>query len=269
MKSIVEQVLEYGLSQSDKMALTDGKTVKTYKQLKESIFYAEEVLVKKYDLKKGDAVIIAADKQPDFVSLYFACHLLGIITLPIAPDTNPKRYSLIKDKIKPSLVVGFKDDEQNVKTADLIEFAGSKQDEPFERKIELDDVADIMFTTGTTGEPKGVQLTKRNIAAAARNINTYIRNGKDDVEMIALPISHSFGIGRMRCALSNGQSVVMLGSFANVNVVLIAHLIIDVFDQAAHAKRYSRLESLTRTRDRFDISTRLREHNRQRLNREE
>lgn len=216
MKSIVEQVLEYGLSQPDKMALTDGKTVKTYKQLKESIFYAEEVLVNKYDLKKGDAVIIAADKQPDFVSLYFACHLLGVITLPIAPDTNPKRYSLIKEKIKPSLVVGFKDDEQNVRTADLNEFAGSRQDEPFERKIELDDVADIMFTTGTTGEPKGVQLTKRNIAAAARNINTYIRNGKDDVEMIALPISHSFGIGRMRCALSNGQSVVMLGSFANV-----------------------------------------------------
>lgn len=213
MKSVVEQVLEFADSQPEKMALTDGKTVKTYKELSDSIFYSRKILKEKYGLKKGDAIIIAADKQPDFVSLYFACHLSDIITLPIAPDTNPKRYQLIKEKVRPSLVVGFKDEE--MKSASLDEFAGVIENDDLKENINLDDVADIMFTTGTTGEPKGVQLTQRNIAAAARNINTFIQNRNSDIEMIALPISHSFGIGRMRCALSNGQSVIMLGSFAN------------------------------------------------------
>lgn len=213
MKSVVEQVLAYGISQPNKLALTDGKRNKTYSELAAGIFCASEVLSKRFGLKKGDSIVIAADKQPEFVSLYLACHLLGVITLPIAPDTNEKRYRLIKDKLHPSLVVGFQDDDPAMKTALLSEFVGSAEIQDF--FIPLDRVADIMFTTGTTGVPKGVLLTQKNIAAAARNINTFIQNTANDVEMIALPISHSFGIGRMRCALSNGQTVVMLGSFAN------------------------------------------------------
>lgn len=226
MRSIVEQVLSYEKTTPNKIAVTDGKKSLTFGELAACISFAMVVLEEEYRLKKGDAVIIAADKQIEFVALYLACHALGIVTLPIAPDTNQKRYRLIKERVKPKLVVGFKDTDNsnnvnnvnNVKTkiVSLSEFSGFADTDGLNvNSIELDDLADIMFTTGTTGEPKGVQLTHRNIAAAARNINTFIRNEPDDVEMIALPISHSFGIGRMRCALSNGQTVVMLGSFAN------------------------------------------------------
>lgn len=213
MKAVVEQILAYRTSQPNKSALTDGKKNKTYSELAGGIFYASEILSERFGLKEGDPVVIAADKQLEFISLYLACHLLGVITLPIAPDTNEKRYRLIKDMLHPLLVVGFKDDDPEVKTASLSEFDGTAEIRDY--SVPLDRVADIMFTTGTTGVPKGVQLTQRNIAAAARNINTFIQNTVDDVELIALPISHSFGIGRMRCALSNGQTVVMLGSFAN------------------------------------------------------
>lgn len=213
MKSIVEQVIAYSASQPDKTALTDGKNKKTYGELARNIFYAEKMLTVKYGLTEGDSVVIAADKQPEFVALYLACHLAGIVALPISPDTNPRRYQLIKDKLNPPLVVGFRNDDSTARTATLKDFIGDMDKRMVQ--IPLGRIADIMFTTGTTGEPKGVQLTQGNIAAAARNINTFIKNTADDVEMIALPISHSFGIGRMRCALSSGQSIVMLGSFAN------------------------------------------------------
>ncbi len=216
MKSIVEHVLTYGRTQSDKVALTDGKKSLTFGELADSISFATVVLQEDYKLKKGDRIVIAADKQIEFVALYLACHAIGVVTLPIAPDTNQKRYSLIKERVKPALIVGF-GDETGGKTVNLSKFSGFADTDGLTENlaIELDDMADIMFTTGTTGEPKGVQLTHRNIAAAARNINTFIRNETADIEMIALPISHSFGIGRMRCALSNGQTIVMLGSFAN------------------------------------------------------
>lgn len=217
MKSLVEQIFAWADVQPDKMAVTDGKKSLTYGQLRNGILYASKVLANDYQLKKGDRLIIAANKQPSFASVYFACHLLGIITLPIGPDTNLNRFAHIYKKAQPSLVIGFQNDEIDCPMAEIDAFenpdyAGAS----YATMSSMDQVADIMFTTGTTGEPKGVQLTQRNIAAAARNINTFVQNRTDDIEMLALPISHSFGLGRMKCALSNGQSLVLLGSFVNM-----------------------------------------------------
>ena len=217
MTSIVERVFRIGKECPNRVALINGKSSKTYGELLKDTLSVRNVLSAKYGICKGDRVILAADKQMEFVSTYFACHLLEAVALPIAPDTNPKRYELIKTKVKPKLVVGFNDQSDEVITAELRDLIVDEMHICEEMSFPtLDSVADIIFTTGTTGEPKGVQLSHRNISAAARNINTFINNSSDDVEMLALPISHSFGLGRMRCALSNGQTLVLLGSFANV-----------------------------------------------------
>lgn len=222
MRTVVEQIFRYGAEHRDKPALLDGKEEITYEALLASILSAREILRRRYGVKKDDRVILAADKQPGFISVYFACHLLGAVTLPIAPDTNAGRYRLIKEKVRPSLLVGFHDGDGGSVSAGWDDFKGDTGGEPVNADPgtvpfpSMEDIADIIFTTGTTGEPKGVLLSQKNIAAAARNINTFIGNTPEDVEMLALPISHSFGLGRMRCALSNGQTLVMLGSFANV-----------------------------------------------------
>lgn len=217
MISVVEQVVAFARENPDRMALQNGRRGLTYGGLLSEIFFAVKVLAEHYHVGKGDRIILAADKQLEFVAVYFACHLLGAVAIPIAPDTNGRRYALIKEKVSPALVVGFPS-EQAMPAASFAEFAGEEPNKPREEIVfpELDQVADIIFTTGTTGEPKGVQLTQRNIAAAVRNINSFIHNTADDVEMLALPISHSFGLKRMKCALVNGQTLVLLGSFANV-----------------------------------------------------
>jgi long-chain acyl-CoA synthetase len=79
-----------------------------------------------------------------------------------------------------------------------------------------DTVADLLYTTGTTGLPKGVALTFGNLSAATENINRFIGNTADDVELLALPVSHSFGLGRLRCVLSQGGTLVLLSNFASV-----------------------------------------------------
>lgn len=214
MKSIVEQIFEHGKQNPNRIALQNGKTHVTYRELQKGILGAKKVLSETYGITKGSRIILAADKQLEFVFVYFAGHMLEATMLPIAPDTNEKRYRLIKQKVSPVLVIGFADEDENVRKATLSEMVSNE-----EAKLhfpDMDAVADIIFTTGTTGEPKGVQLSQKNIAAAALNINMFIQNSSLDVEMLALPISHSFGLGRMRCALSNGQTLVMLGSFANV-----------------------------------------------------
>ena len=217
MTTIIEQIFTCGKERPDKIALQDGKCSQTYGELLSGIIFAKNVLTNKYHVGKGNSVILAAGKELEFVAVYFACHLLEAVAIPIAPDTNVKRYELIKKKVRPQLVIGFKG-ETELAIADFTDFSGANETNLLDEVHfpAADVLADIIFTTGTTGEPKGVKLTQRNIAAAAENINTFIQNTKDDVEMLALPISHSFGLNRLRCALSNGQTLVLLGSFANV-----------------------------------------------------
>lgn len=218
MKTVVQQLFEAAGRHPDKLALTDGRAELSYAGLAAAVISARRVLEERFGVARGDAVLLAADKELAFAAVYLACHLLGATTLPIAPDTNERRFSLICAKTSPKLIVGFAGAADGaVPTAPLSAFEGGEAvldgtpDFP-----DLDERADFIFTTGTTGEPKGVVLTHRNIAAAARNINGFIGNREGDVELLALPISHSFGLGRMRCALSNGQTLVMLGSFANM-----------------------------------------------------
>ena len=218
MSSIIEQVFSHAEKNADKIALTDGKKSLSYGELCRQVLNAQKVLKEGYGLKKGEAIILAANKQLSFVSVYFACHLLGVVVLPLAPDINERRLALIVNRVQPKLAIGL--DAKCLICAKI----GLAEFEDFIDRYEFTDImfpgedwiADILFTTGTTGEPKGVTLTQKNIKAAARNINMFIRNTVDDVEMLALPISHSFGLGRLRCALSNGQTVVILGSFANM-----------------------------------------------------
>ena len=84
------------------------------------------------------------------------------------------------------------------------------------------DTADVMFTSGTTGNPKGVRLSHDNIAGSASNINGFVGNGADDVELLGLPICHSFGLGRLRCNMLTGATVVLHNGFANLKSVFSA-----------------------------------------------
>jgi long-chain acyl-CoA synthetase len=70
-------------------------------------------------------------------------------------------------------------------------------------------IADLLYTTGTTGRKKGVVLTQDNILAAARNISAFVGNGPEDVEVVPLPLSHSFGLGRLRSLAVTGNTLLL------------------------------------------------------------
>ena len=74
---------------------------------------------------------------------------------------------------------------------DSLELSGEAKDTK-NPSLDKDDIADIMFTTGTTSDPKAVCLSHYNIASSARNINGFIGNSADEREVLGLPLSHSF-----------------------------------------------------------------------------
>ena len=78
---------------------------------------------------------------------------------------------------------------------------------------ERNEIADILFTTGTTGSRKGVQLSHENIFAGATNSNEFIGNTHDDKEIIPLPLHHAFGLRRLRVNLMMGATSVLEEGF--------------------------------------------------------
>ncbi|MBI4369089.1 MAG: acyl--CoA ligase [Elusimicrobia bacterium] len=66
--------------------------------------------------------------------------------------------------------------------------------------------AAILFTSGTTGNPRGVVLTHRNLEAAAQSIIKFTGLGPDDKEMIVLPLTHLFGLGHLHVNTINGAT---------------------------------------------------------------
>lgn len=214
MKTIEEQIFDQVQNTPDKVALISGNTEITYSQLWDYCLCAAEKLKQDYHLKKGDRVILSAAGNIEFVYAYFGVHIAGGICVPIDPDTNQTRFEYIEKSTTPVCVMGLL---HNVKK-ETIPFTDVVNGTSKATYIvpEQSQVADILFTTGTTGAPKGVALSYNNLSAAARNINAFIGNTSSDVELLALPVSHSFGLGRLRCTLSKGATVVMLGTFANV-----------------------------------------------------
>ena len=214
MKTIEEQLFDNVRSFPDKVALISGETEITYNQLWNYCLRAAASLSKKYGIKKGDRVILSATGNVEFVYVYFGVHIAGGICVPIDPDTNQIRFDYIEKSTKPVCVLGTLHNaiKETIQFVDVLEDIDKAIFVVPEKYL----VADILFTTGTTGAPKGVALSYTNLSAAADNINTFIQNTRDDVELLALPVSHSFGLGRLRCSLSKGATVVMLGTFANV-----------------------------------------------------
>ena len=214
--TIEQQIYQNSIQHPYSIALVAGEERVTYSQLWERCLLSSTNVRRKYGLQKGDRIILAADANIDFIYAYFGIHMAGGICVPIDPDTNQTRYELICESTKPVCTMGVL---HKVDGYDVVPFSdvlspcdqvdGYQAPDP-------EQIVDVLFTTGTTGAPKGIALNHRNLTAAALNINTFIQNTAEDVELLALPVSHSFGLGRVRCVLSKGGSLVLLGTFASM-----------------------------------------------------
>lgn len=86
------------------------------------------------------------------------------------------------------------------------------------RVVDQDLVA-ILYTSGSTGGPKGVVLSHRNMVAGAKSVASYLDNRADDVLLAALPLSFDAGFSQLTTAFHAGASVVLLNYLMPKDVV--------------------------------------------------
>ena len=200
----------------DKSAVVDGELSVSYAALARNVRRAANALVS-LGVRRGDRIAISAQKGVEYVYFYFGAQLIGATNVVVDAEANERRLRFIESRTRPALCLGYESPDVRSLAFDDMDLPSAPDVMPSEGAgASADEVAEIMFTTGTTGEPKGVCLSHANIYASASNINSFIGNTQDDVEVLALPICHSFGLGRLRCCLIKGATIALLGSFANL-----------------------------------------------------
>lgn len=169
-------------------------------------------------LRPSDRIILSAHKDIEFIYLYLGAHILGVTNVIVDAESNKERLNYIEDKTNPLWCFGYESSKHRSMQFAEIDIETLQPYSGVSDNLSVDDIAEVLFTTGTTGAPKGVCLSYGNIAGSASNINSFIKNEATDIEVLGLPICHSFGLGRIRCNLMMGATIVILGSFANVRL---------------------------------------------------
>jgi long-chain acyl-CoA synthetase len=156
-------------------------------------------------LKKGDAVMLWSESRPGWVVALWACLLEGIVLVPVDPQSSLGLFHRIEQKSQPRVILlGEKVpalDDSAVPVWRLSEIERNSAEPPAETAaVSPEDVAEIVFTSGTTAEPKGVVITHRNLVAnlepVQREMQKYRKYAGPFLPLRILnllPLSHLFG----------------------------------------------------------------------------
>ncbi|WP_342731476.1 AMP-binding protein [Bradyrhizobium sp. B117] len=224
-----------------KVALVcDGQRV-TYDQLEARSNSVAHHLVEA-GVGRGDRVVIFADNTVEAAVSFWAVLKANAIVCLINPLTKRDKLCYLLDDCQPAALIAqarlyetFHQPANHCPSLHRVIVSGTIDDTdlnalphavgwsvatasthntaPARRCIDID-LAAIVYTSGSTGEPKGVMLTHRNMMTACTSIASYLDVREDEVILNALPLAFDYGLYQMIMAVRSGARLVLERSFA-------------------------------------------------------
>lgn len=177
-------------------------------------------------VKRGDRVMLMVKPSLEFITLTFALFKIGAVIILIDPGMGYKNLLQCIGQVKPEIFIGivkahlfklifphpFKTVRISVCIGSSLGFfrpslttekaEKSSYGTPFPTAVmQADDLAAILFTTGSTGPPKGVRYTHSIFQAQLKLIREYYRIGPDDIDQPAFPLFALFSTGLGACSV--------------------------------------------------------------------
>ena len=208
---------------ADRPALSAGDRVLTYAELRELSARLEEQLDAAGDLR-GQRVAFVAPNSPELVAGLFAAWRLGAVAVPLSSRLRERELQLMLADAEPAVVVsvaahgGYSFAEvlprilpRSVRRcllgADEVAFDESSSPEALEERV-----AAILYTSGTTGIPKGVLVKHVREVEGSRFLADTLRLTEDDRCGVIVPISHAFGLTLLHATVAAGAEAILVDS---------------------------------------------------------
>ncbi|MCK5392231.1 MAG: AMP-binding protein [Deltaproteobacteria bacterium] len=193
----------------------------TYNQVFEQIKKLARHL-RELGIEKGDHVAILGENRPEWSISFFAVAWIGAVAIPLdaRASLEDQKFILTFSSAKAIILSGSfysnlsacsneLKDLKHIVLMDKIDDISKKYSGGIEREdIAPDDLLEILFTSGTTGDPKGVMLSHGNIMSNVSDIYRIIEYGPSDRAFSILPIHHSYECtGGLISTFCSGMSV--------------------------------------------------------------
>ncbi|WP_050614252.1 fatty acid--CoA ligase family protein [Bacillus testis] len=254
--NLSSQLHQTALDNRDKAAFYFMDQHKTYAELDAAVTMFASGLTK-LGIAKGDHIALITGNSPHFLIGFFGALRAGATVIPINPIYTADEISFILmngdvkavitlDVLAP-LMEGIHKHLTTVEHYILCEtgkapehFDASKLgiypklhgfdtvlgmgnlqfDEP---ELDLDDVAVILYTSGTTGKPKGAMLTHHNLYRNAKDVGDYLKINSDDRVITTLPMFHVFCLTVcMNAPLMSGGTIIIIPKFSPKEIYRVA-----------------------------------------------
>ena len=186
-------------------------------------------------LRRGDRIAICLEKRVETVVASYGASAAGCAFVPINPAlrphqvghilrdcgarmlvTSPERLALLESELRASdsidrvIVVESLDGAVPELGCEVQEWAAlAGGEERTDAGIDLD-LAAILYTSGSTGQPKGVVLSHRNLLVGGQSVSQYLENHEDDCILAVLPLSFDAGFSQLTTAFAVGAHVVLV-----------------------------------------------------------
>jgi long-chain acyl-CoA synthetase len=210
MRQLLTSYLDEFLLRGDAVAFAHRRALRTfrwsYEQIANSAFAFAELL-RERAVEKSDRVLLCGANSPEWVVAFFGCLLRGAIVVPLDVQNDAGFVERVQRQVNSKLAVFDSSAAQafslKLPTIPLEEAGSQVPSTPYSTSPKSqsgNDIAEIVFTSGTTAEPKGVVLTHQNLLANMQPLETEIRLYLKWERLVhpirflnLLPLSHVFG----------------------------------------------------------------------------
>ena len=211
-----------------KTALAAGPTRLTYAEVatRAASLAAE---LRRQGVARGERVIVFLQNSPEAVISVFGILMAGGVFSVVNPSTKADKLAYILNNCTAKAIITeprLADIASTARTqapalAAMLVTPFTFAEAPAPRHAGIDlDVAMIVYTSGSTGFPKGVTMTHANIVAAATSITTYLESSADDIVLSVLPLAFDYGLYQALMCAKVGATLILEKSFAFPKVIL-------------------------------------------------
>lgn len=214
IQNLKDHVFQLAETQSEGAALLscnqEGETEKTYtyRELKEEIIKTASWLQYGLGLAKGDALGLALPNSIELLLLSWSAWALGIVTVPLDMKRDTAKDYEYKLKLTSAKRVVLQEDLKS-----LADFKAPQKGIAWQNSVSYP--ALVLFTSGTTSKPKGVELSLENLLVNAEGIKEWFGIAPEDRFLVLLPLYHINSTTFCLASLLAGASIAVPPGYSN------------------------------------------------------